>query len=91
MRVDFSAFYEDCFKTDYFSENGCRVSIYGKNILMGASSGLEFLALFVMMDRIGLIISCVQVRAREMGVLLERGIGGFNLAVVTEELMFRGV
>ena len=47
---------------------------------MGASSGLVFLALFAMMDRLGLIISCVPVRSGEMGLGLELGLGGFNLA-----------
>ena len=53
---------------------------------MGVSSGLEFFALFAMMNRLGLIISCVPVRARDMEVLLELVIRGFKMAVTTEEL-----
>ena len=50
-----------------------------ENTLMGASSGLAFLALFSIMDRLGLIISCVPVRAEEMELGLKLGLGGFNL------------
>ena len=62
-----------------------------ENKLMGVSSGVLFLALFAMMDRLGLIISCVPVCAGDMEVLLELGIGGFNLAVDTAELTTHGV
>ena len=51
-----------------------------RNPLIGASSGLAFLALLVMMDHLGLEISCVLVRAGEMVLVLELGLGGFNLA-----------
>ena len=44
-----------------------------------------------MMDRLRLIISCVLARAREMEVLLDLGLGRFNLAVVTAELAAPGV
>ena len=47
-----------------------------ENKLMGVSSGVLFLALFAMMDRLGLIISCVPVCAREMELGLELGLGG---------------
>ena len=62
-----------------------------ESTLMGASSGSAFFALFAIMDRLGLIISCVPVRTGEMEVLLELGLGGFNLAVATEDLTSHGV
>ena len=62
-----------------------------KNPLMGASSGSAFLILFAMMDRLGLIIACVPVRAGEMVVLLNLGLGGFNLVVATAELKSCGM
>ena len=58
---------------------------------MGALSGSSFFALFAVTDRLGLLISCVPVRAWEMEVLLEIGLGGFNIAVATSELTSRGV
>ena len=57
-----------------------------ENTLMVASSGSEFLALIAMMDRLGLIISCVPVRAGETELGLELGLGGFNLAVTSAKL-----
>ena len=53
---------------------------------MGASSGLAFLALVAMMDRLELIISCVPVCAGEMELGLELGIGGFIMMVATTVL-----
>ena len=58
---------------------------------MGALSGSAFSALFAMTDRLGLLISCAPVRPWEMEVLLEIGLGGFNIAVATAELTSRGV
>ena len=62
-----------------------------KTLLMGASSGPAFLAFFAMIDHLGLIIPCVPVRAGEMEVLFELGLGEFNLAVSTEGLTSRDV
>ena len=53
---------------------------------MGASSGSDSPALFVMMDSLGLIISCVPVRAGEMELGLKLGLGGFNLSDATAVL-----
>ena len=58
---------------------------------MGALSGSSLFALFAMTDRLGLLISCAPVRPWDMEVLLEIGLGGFNLTVATTELMSRGV
>ena len=63
QKMDVGAFSRDCFHTYYFTEEVLRVSIYGKNKLMGASSGLAFVALLTIMDRLGMLISCVLVRA----------------------------
>ena len=63
----------------------------GENPLMGVLSSLTFLVLLVMMDRLGLIISCVSVCAGEMDLGLELGLVGFNLAEALAELMSYGV
>ena len=57
-----------------------------ENPLMGASSGSAFLALVVMMDHLGLIISCVPVHAWDTELWLELGIGGFIMMVATTVL-----
>ena len=61
------------------------------NSLMGASSGPAFLSFFAMIDYLGMIIPCVPVRAGEMEVLFELGLGEFNLAVPTAGLTSRDV
>ena len=61
------------------------------NTLMRASSGLAFLTIIAMMDRLGLKISCVPVRAGEMELGLELGIGGSKLAFALAELTSHGV
>ena len=58
---------------------------------MGASSGSALLALFAMMYRLGLKISCVPVRAGEMKLGLELGLGVFNLTFASVELTSGGV
>ena len=58
---------------------------------MGFSSGSAFLALVAIMDRLGLIISCVPVHAGDIELGLEIGVGGFNLTVAMLELMSRGM
>ena len=58
---------------------------------MGVLSGSAFLALLAMMDRLGLILSCVQVRTGDMELGLELGLDGFNLAVATADLTSCGV
>ena len=86
VRVDVGAFSRECFKTDYFAENGCRVSI-NENPLTRALSGSAFFALVVIMDCLELRISCVPVRFGETEVLLKLVIGIVNLAVSTALLM----
>ena len=56
--------------------------IYGVNLFVGSA----FFDLFAMMDCLGVVISCVPFRAGETEVLLELGLGGFNLVVATVEL-----
>ena len=52
---------------------------------------MAFLASIAMMDRLGLIISCVPVCAGYMELGLELGFGGFNPMFSTAELTSRGV
>ena len=70
---------------------GVECSFMAENPLMGRSSGSAFLAFFAVMDRLGLIISCVPVFTGEMEVMSELGIGVFNLTVTTTVLMSRDV
>ena len=62
-----------------------------ENPLMGSSSGLAFLALLVITDRLGLEISCAPVRAGKMELGLELGLEVFNLAFASAELTSHGM
>ena len=91
MRVDTGAFIGDFLGPITLLKMGVGCPCLAGNRIMEGSSGSAFLASCVMMDRLGLTISCVPVCVGDSEVLLKVGLLIVNLAVDTAVLTSCGV